>query len=200
MIPYRPCILAALLLSVFAPPVAAQQGSVARPAPTGEPRPAPDPTLELTAVYFVETWDFNGRAREALAGGTAAVSVPIGRSRWSVLIELAGLRAAAPRSPDALVAGPSVFARRRLGSYRATIFFAEIGAGPSYATRAVPDGGTRFNYMLQAGAGAMGPIGGRAGAIISLRHFHLSNNSLNGPSHNPDIQALGGHIGVWIRF
>jgi len=79
-------------------------------------------------------------------------------------------------------------------------FFVEGGLGASYATVDVPERGTRFNYLLQAGGGVTRRLGRRASVILDLRLFHLSNNSLNGTDHNPDIEALGGHAGILVWF
>jgi len=64
----------------------------------------------------------------------------------------------------------------------------------------VPDRGTRFNYLLEAGAGVWHPVGRRTSLLLKIRLLHLSNNSLKGPDHNPDIQALGAQAGVAVRF
>jgi len=155
-------------------------------------------TLELTGLYFVEAWDLNGRPRDFLEGGTAALSLTI-RDGWGAVIELLGMRVA-QRPPSALVGGLSGLVRKRLAERRQTTFFVEGGLGASYATVEVPERGTRFNYLLQAGGGVTHRLGHRASVILDLRLFHLSNNSLNGPDHNPDIQALGGHAGILVWF
>jgi hypothetical protein len=155
-------------------------------------------TLELTAVYFVEAWDLNGRQRDLIAGGTAAVSLTI-RDGWGAVIELQGMRVA-QRPPSAFVGGLSALVRRRLPEHRQWTFFVEGGFGASYATVEVPERGTRFNYLLQGGGGATHRLARRASVILDLRLFHLSNNSLNGSDHNPDIESLGGHGGILVRF
>ena len=64
----------------------------------------------------------------------------------------------------------------------------------------MPDRGTRFNYLLEAGAGLTQPVGRRTSLLLKFRLLHVSNNSLKGPDHNPDIQAVGAQAGVAIRF
>jgi hypothetical protein len=64
----------------------------------------------------------------------------------------------------------------------------------------MPERGTRFNYLLQAGGGLSRPLGRRVDFIANLRLLHLSNASLNGPAHNPDIEAIGLHAGVLVGF
>jgi hypothetical protein len=155
-------------------------------------------TLELSGLYFVEAWDLNGRPRDFLEGGTAAVSLPV-RDGWGVVIELLGMRVA-QRPPSAFVSGLSGLLRKRLAERDRTTFFVEGGVGASYATVEVPERGTRFNYLLQAGGGVTHRLGRRASVLLDLRLFHLSNNSLNGRDHNPDIEALGGHAGILVWF
>jgi len=157
------------------------------------------PTLELTGLYLVESWDFNGRPKDLLEGGTAALSLTV-RDGWGVAIELVGMRVDQKPS-NAFVGGLSILFRKRLGEgTRRLTFFVEGGLGVSYATLEVPLRGTQFNYLVQAGGGATHRLGRRASAILDLRYFHLSNASLNGPDHNPDIQALGGHAGILLWF
>lgn len=155
-------------------------------------------TFELTGLYFVEAWNLNGRPRDLLGGGTAAVSLTV-RDGWGAVIELLGMRVA-QRPPTALVGGLSGLLRKRLAERRQMTFFVEGGLGASYATVEVPERGTPFNYLLQAGGGVTHRLGPRASVILDLRLFHLSNNSLNGQDHNPDIQALGGHAGILVWF
>jgi hypothetical protein len=155
-------------------------------------------TLELTGLYFVEAWDLNGRPRDLLEGGTAAVSLTV-RDGWGAVIELLGTRVA-QRPPSAFVGGLSGLIRKRLAERRQLTFFVEGGFGVSYASLEVPERGTRFNYLLQGGGGVIRGLGRRASVILDLRLFHLSNNSLNGSDHNPDIEALGGHAGILVWF
>ena len=69
--------------------------------------------------------------------------------------------------------------------------FWEFEAGVSQADTHVPPRGTRFKYLAIGGGGM--PVRMRPGLHLlgRLRFLHLSNNSLAGPSRNPDIEALG---------
>jgi hypothetical protein len=155
-------------------------------------------TLELTGVFFSEAWDFNGRFGAALAAGTVAVALPV-HGRWTVVLEGLAMDVDERRS-RALLGGPSVLVRRYVAGSARTAWFITGGAGVSYASHPVPDHGTRFNYLLQAGGGVVRQFRPHVGGILDLRLFHLSNNSLNGSAHNPDFEALGGHVGLCIRF
>jgi hypothetical protein len=153
----------------------------------------------VTAAYVVEAWDFNGRRRDAVAGGAATIALPV-RKHWTVAFEAIGLRVLAPGKADASVVGLSVFGRLRLAGIHKLALFLEGGAGPSYASIPVPERGTRFNYLLTGGFRVLCPFTARVGGTVSARVFHLSNNGLNGSQHNPDINTLGGHVGIWVRF
>lgn len=156
-------------------------------------------TFELSGLYFVEAWDFNGRPEpDRLGGVAAAVSFTV-RDGLGAVIEMLGMRVTQP-PPSAAVGGLSGLLRKRLLEGRRTAVFVEGGLGASYATVIVPDRGTQFNYLLQGGGGVTHRLGPRTSLILNLRLFHLSNSSLNGPDHNPDIEAFGGHAGILISF
>jgi hypothetical protein len=104
------------------------------------------------------------------------------------------------RPPAAFLGGVSGLLRRRIATHGGVTFFVEGGFGVSDATAEVPEGGTRFNYLLQAGGGLSRRLGRRTAFIVNLRLFHLSNNSLRGPHRNPDIQSFGAHAGVLVGF
>jgi len=187
----RACSLAALLVLSLPPMARAQATPQGVTPPQGR-------ALETSAIYFAEAWDFNGRPAAALMGGSVAVAVTV-HGRWAAVIEGLALTADERRT-STFVGGVSVMLRRTIAQHGPTAFFLEAGAGASYASKPVPANGTRFNYPLQAGGGFSRRFTPRVGALLSLRLFHLSNKSLNGPSHNPDIEALGGHVGIYVAF
>ena len=157
------------------------------------------PTLELTASYLVEAWDLNGTPRDRLVGGSTAVSLPF-RKSWAAVSELLGARVVRQTPPDATLVGLLALLRKRLTDGQHLSFVVEGGIGASYASVEVPDRGTRFNYLLEAGAGVWHPVGRRTSLLLKIRLLHLSNNSLKGRDHNPDVQALGAQAGIAIRF
>ena len=157
------------------------------------------PALELTASYLVEAWDLNGTPRDRLVGGSTAVSLPF-RESWAAVSELLGARVVRQTPPDATLVGLLALLRKRLTDGPHLSFVVEGGIGASYASVEVPDRGTRFNYLLEAGAGVSHPVGRRTSLMLKIRLLHLSNNSLKGRDHNPDVQALGAQAGIAIRF
>ena len=94
---------------------------------------------------------------------------------------------------------PAVTVMVRWSVFRAgeTSVFLDGGGGASYASDEVPNRGTRFNLIFQSGVGLVRPLSPRIALVGGLRWLHVSNNSLHGRDHNPDIQALGLYIG-WL--
>jgi len=150
-------------------------------------------------LYLVEAWDLNGTPRDRLAGGSVGVSLPFQES-WAAVIELLGTHVARQTPPGAALFGISGLVRKRLTRGQRPSFVVEGGFGASYASNEVPARGTRFNYLLDAAAGIAHPVGRRTSLLLKIRLIHLSNNSLNGRDHNPDIQALGAQAGIAVRF
>jgi hypothetical protein len=73
--------------------------------------------------------------------------------------------------------------------------FVDVAVGMAQATRAVPPGGTPFNYLAIVGAGVERRVGGVVVGVTG-RWFHASNNGRKGRQRNPDIQSLGVVLGV----
>lgn len=150
-------------------------------------------------MYLVEAWDFNGTPHDRLAGGSLGVSLPVHES-WAAVLELLAMHVVRQKPPDAALVGLSAMLRKRLTGGQRRSFVVEGGIGASYASVEVPDRGTRFNYLLEAGAGLTQPVSRRTSLLLKIRFLHLSNNSLKGPDHNPDIQALGAQAGIAVWF
>ena len=139
------------------------------------------------------------RPREWLAAGTAAVS-------WSFVD-----RAASPRRvpgsaglPEDSAAGVRA-GHGDAGAVAGALgdpwrVFLELGPGVSWSDTTVPPRGTRFNYLIVGGGGFLRRIGSQVHAVAGARWWHLSNNSREGRSRNPDIEGLGGYAGVAIAF
>ncbi len=189
-------VAVAVLMLVFAtPPAAAQPVSADRNDRAGTVTEAP-PELgtQISALYFVEAWDFNGRSPDRLQGITLGIPMTI-HGGWSALVEFLGMRVV-QATPNAIVGGVTPFVRRRLARTETMTFFIEGGFGVSYASAVVPENGTRFNFLLQARGGFTRRLGPKLALILDLGLLHISNNGLNGTNHNPDINSLGGHLGV----
>jgi len=152
--------------------------------------------LELTAAFLSEAWDFNA-GREELYGGRLAYGRGFAQG-WAHSFEAGVLRVRQERTDDVFLSTLSWILRRRVWQRSRVTAFAEGGPGVSYATRAVPHRGTRFNWLIQGGAGANVQMGVRSYLVSGLRWFHLSNSVIRGRRRNPDIQALGGYVGLAV--
>jgi hypothetical protein len=150
--------------------------------------------IELAGALFVESWNLN-RRRETLQGALFGFTwAPM--ERLALVAEISGTRVAQAGPRDAFLIGISPLARWRVLDRPRWSWFVEAGPGASWSDTVVPPGGTRFNFLLQAGAGALVRAGDRSRVLLGFRWFHLSNNGRQGRDRNPDIQALGGYVGV----
>jgi len=62
--------------------------------------------------------------------------------------------------------------------------YVEFLEGPFYGLRRIPATGSAFNFLTQAGAGVVLPLGERWHPYVSYRWVHISNAGLG--NHNPD--------------
>lgn len=148
-------------------------------------------------MYHVEAWDEN-ESRDTVGGATFASAWAF-TDAWALVAEGVGYRVGMDESSAYLV-GASALIRRRLHERGPLAIFADAGLGVSYANTPVPVRGTRYNYLLQAGAAVTRRLMDRVDLIGHLRHLHLSNKGLAGSSRNPDIQSLGLQIGIAWRL
>jgi hypothetical protein len=151
--------------------------------------------MEVGGEVTREAWNYN-LSDEDLWGGSAKVSYRVNRN-WSVGSEVMLVWVHQERVSSTPVAGFSLAARREFPAAIAS-YFVETAGGLSYAARFVPQRGTRFNYVAEAAAGVIRPVGRDTYLVVSLRWLHLSNSGTAGRSRNPDIQALGFRIGFLV--
>jgi hypothetical protein len=178
-----------------APPVAP-----AADASQGKLRPFASGTsvLELTGVLMFESWNKN-RASDRLFGGHVALG-HAWAARWQAVLEFELLRADLSLSRDAFFIGGLGFLRREIAVLGGGPLFIEAGVGIAGATASVPTGGTTFNYLVAGGGGWVRPVGPRWALVGGLRVWHLSNGgTIRGNARNPDVEAIGGYVGVQIR-
>jgi hypothetical protein len=164
-------------------------GSVA-PADAQEPAW----TIDVTSGYYVEAWELNG-STEHLAGIQAGID---GRLWRGVALRGEGVVLRVhQQGPETWLRGATLGMRARRGS-PARVFL-DIGAGVATAGESVPPTGTRFNYLLVLGGGIEVPWSSLH-VTAGARWLHVSNNGRGGRARNPDIQSLGGFVGVGWRF
>lgn len=154
--------------------------------------------VEFTGVLLGEAWNLNER-REWLVDGTAGVWWTF-TPRATLVVEFHATRVFQSGARDAYVNGLAPMLRWKFAERGAWRFFTETGAGISWSDTAVPPRGTRFNYLLIAGAGLTRRLGPQTHALLGARLIHVSNASLAGASRNPDIEAIGGFAGLAIGF
>jgi hypothetical protein len=149
--------------------------------------------LELTAGFFIEAWDLN-LYKEELVGGAITLNRQM-TPNWTVGIEANLLHVNQDPIGDVFLPTLSLMLRWSAFQVGETSVFFESGGGASYASNEVPNRGTRFNLIFQSGVGIVRSLGPRLDLVGGLRWLHVSNNSLDGRDHNPDIQALGLYVG-----
>jgi hypothetical protein len=76
--------------------------------------------------------------------------------------------------------------------------FVEGGAGVAYGTRAVPERGTNFNFITQAGFGAHLAVGPRTTLDFRTLFHHLSNANIS--DDNPGLNAIVLNLGVTFLY
>ncbi len=149
--------------------------------------------VDLTGGFFLEAWDLN-RFKEQLTGAAIGVSRRM-TSNWTLGIETSLLHVNQEPLGDVFLPALSVMLRWHAFHVGDTSVYVEGGGGASYASNEVPNRGTRFNLVSQTGVGIARALNARLDLVGGLRWLHLSNNSLDGRSRNPDIQALGLYVG-----
>jgi hypothetical protein len=154
-------------------------------------------TIEVSGAVQQEAWNKN-LATETLFGG----SVLRGRT-WKrniqATLEFTALRVVQDRAPDSFFVGFTWGARVRVVEIRRYSCFTEIAVGVSGASAPTPRRGSWFNYVAQAGIGVSHPLTRRTHIVGGFRWLHLSNAGTFGNDRNPDVEALGGFVGLsWM--
>ena len=153
--------------------------------------------LELTGRFFLEVWDLN-LYQEQLVGGAITLSRLL-TPNWTLGVETSLLHVNQEPIGNVLLPAVTVMVRWSVFRVGETSVFLDGGGGASYASGEVPNRGTRFNLIFQSGVGLVRPLSPRIALVGGLRWLHVSNNSLHGRDHNPDIQALGLYIGWQVN-
>jgi hypothetical protein len=152
---------------------------------------------ELGTFGGLEAWNYNGSHEELSA---IVPGFGYGLGRGVVLVGRALVGYVGQRGPDGFVLGATIGARGRLLRRPRWSLFWEGDVGISQADTYVPRRGTRFNYLAIGGIGATVPLQSRLHLLSGLRLIHLSNGGLAGRDRNPDIEAIGVHLGVLVEF
>ncbi len=189
----RSTILHALLLgALFARPAAAQTAPDA-----DDPFAARRWHFETDTIAAFESWNYNG-SHEDLFGLSEGVTY--GLSSGLVLRANQRFAYVSQRGPDAVLMVLTIGVRGRVYRRGPVSTFIQADAGISYTAIATPPRGTRFNYLLMGGGGAMVRVRPRVHFVSTLLVIHISNANIKGPGRNPDIEAIGASLGLLFRF
>jgi hypothetical protein len=186
----------ALLLAVLASTSAAAQ-SIAGAAPAVDPFARRQWSLELSSHGALETWNYNGSHEEM---GAFYTGITYGLGKGVTVKAGSSLYRVWQRGTDGYLFGATAGVRSRVLRRPRWSIFWEFEVGVSESDTFVPPRGTRFNYLALGGGGATIRVGSGVHALVGMRWVHVSNNSLAGPSRNPDIEAVGPTIGFLIGF
>jgi hypothetical protein len=153
--------------------------------------------FQLAAHSAFEIWNYNGN-HEEMYGFVPGISY--GLSDAVAFVVTFPMYYVDQRGVDAAFQGISWGLRSRVYRRgRASIFF-DVEVGVSYADTYTPPRGTRFNYLALGTVGTIVRVKRGLDLMAGVRLAHVSNNGLAGRDRNPDIEALGLHIGVLRRF
>lgn len=153
--------------------------------------------LELGGHGALETWNYNG-SHEEMFGMRAGIAYGLGKG--ITLIAGWPLYYVSQRGVDGSLFGTTFGLRGRIYRYRRASPFLEFEVGLSESDTSVPPRGTRFNYLVLGGAGVTIQLRPGVHLLTGLKWIHVSNNGLAGRDRNPDIEAVGPHASVLVRF
>jgi hypothetical protein len=175
----------------------------AGPAAAQSPERGDDPFarrgwhVQAVGNAAVEAWNYN-ISHEELWGGVPGITYGLGKG--VTLTTTFPLYYVDQRGPDAWLIGITIGMRGRVVRVRRASVFWEFDLGVSKADLFTPPRGTRFNYLAIGAAGATFPLRRGTHLLAGLKLIHISNNGLAGRHRNPDIEAIGPHVGLLIAF
>jgi hypothetical protein len=102
---------------------------------------------------------------------------------------------------DAVGAGMNFLMRWHLLAWDKFTFYVDGGAGFMYADHAVPNQGTRFNFLERVGVGVTYALSAHQFLMAGARAVHLSNAGIDGPTRNPAINlGAEAYVGLMGEF
>jgi Lipid A 3-O-deacylase (PagL) len=102
--------------------------------------------------------------------------------------------------PNADVVMLDMLFRHHLFHWKRFSFFIDFGLGVSYANERTPPHGTYFNFMEEAGLGSTIHIKDNIHLLTGARFFHMSNARIDGPEHNPSLNAWQVYGGIMFKL
>lgn len=153
--------------------------------------------IEFGAAPLFEIWNLN-EYREPIFEMTASFWGAV-HNRVALGLEFHHLWVF-QRAPGAFVQGLSPLVRVKLTGKPKWNWYAETGPGVSWSDLETPYRGTKFNYLFQAGTGAIRRTSANSDLRIAYRFFHLSNHRRAGKDHNPDFEMMGPFVSWSLSF
>jgi hypothetical protein len=190
-------VCAALVLGLAMPLPAAAQSSARHNGGADDPFGRRGWHLELGGHAAFETWNYNISHEEMYA---VVPGMTYGMRHGLAITATAPLYYVSQRGVNAYLFGVTVGVRGRVYHRARVSAFLEFDVGVSEADTYVPPRGTRFNYLVLGAAGATIRCLPGVHLLASVKWVHISNNGLAGPSRNPDIEAVGPHLSMLLRF
>ena len=171
------------------------------PAPRtlGQERPFTD---FAKGTWTVQTYGgyFNELGSQDVEAGFATVGASYYFvDNMSLGLEASGFGFAQPGDNAGAAAGGVVFRHHVISTRRGT-FFLDLAASVAEASPDVPPGGTRFNFIEQAGMGITCPLRGNAHLLVGIRYLHLSNARIEGDDRNPSLNGVVGYAGLVFKL
>jgi hypothetical protein len=155
-------------------------------------------SLQVQGAGYREAWGFNGHV-ETLAGAAAAFGFFF-LDHLSINAE-ALLFGARQQGWDTFLGGCVFYPRWHFFRKGFFSLYMDAGAGVSMASRRLPEPeGTEFNFLILAGPGVTFRVSDSCLLTGCFRYLHVSNGSIVGTDRNPDIDSLGGQVGVLFPF
>ena len=153
--------------------------------------------LEFQMHGALEAWNYNV-SHEKMSAAIPGFTYGLGKG--TVLVVHAPLYYVGQRGADAFILGMTWGVRSRFlrGEHWNAYWEFEVGLSKSDAF--TPPGGTRFNYLAQGAAGITRRVSRDTHLLAGIKWVHVSNNSLAGRRRNPDIEAVGPHVALLVRF
>src|SRR5688572_18708117 len=173
--------------------------AVTPPAAAQDRRPFQQGTVGIEAAVtpLVEIWNLNGHREPMLEVSAAFWGAVSDRFMLGVEFQHGFVF---QHTPGSFVQGISPLIRWRFADQPNWDWFIEAGPGASWSDLETPPRGTRFNYLFQAGVGAMRQVGRSQNFVLAYKFLHLSNNHREGRERNPDLEMMGLYAGWTFSF
>ena len=130
-------------------------------------------------------------------------TVGVGYYVWdnvSLSAEFSGYFLAQPGDHDTGAAGGGVTLRHHLYNHGRSSYFVDVAFSAVQASEPVPEDGTSFNFITQAGVGVAHGLSGGTHLLLGVRFTHLSNADRDGDDRNPSINGVSAYAGVLFAF